>query len=585
MPPLIDGPIFGPVIGTEFEESNDRDKVAVAPRESVPIRIGVPLLPFIDGEPSGGRGGRSTLVDPSNGEPFACVAHAGPEDVERAVDAAVRGLALWRGTAFEERGQHLRALSGLVYESAEEIAELIAREQGKPRVEALAQEVLPALDHLKFIIRHAERYHAGLSVDPRHPYYAHKRAHYLYDAVGVIALVTPSPIPFAIPLIQVAAALAMGNSVVLKPSERTPLSALRIGELCSQAGVPAGVVNVIPAPPEEALRLVAHEKVDKVFVTGSLGAGQAVMTTAGCVPRPVVLSLGGNHAAIVAGDANIRRAARGIVWGALANAGQNCGSIQRIYVEERAASRFVECVLQEVDRIRVGDPQTPGVDVGPMENDARRQRVQDLVEQAVVAGARLLRGGVKIEGPGFYYPPTVLLDPPNDCALMREELLGPVIPIIVVESLERAIMLANDSDHALSSSGWTESKDTAERLMVGLQAGVVTINDVLYSFGEPAATWSGLKMSGIGQNHGTPGLREMSRQRFVSFDGTPLEAPLAAYPYDETSDRILTTAIEQLHGRSRWGRFRALARLLGIRRFRDRVPARSLIWSGKRHIK
>jgi len=573
------------VIGTEFEERTAREGVADAPRESGSVRIGVPLLPFIDGEPSGGRGGQATLIDPSTGEPFACVAHAGPEDVERAVDAAVRGLALWRGTAFEERGQHLRALSGLIYDSAEQIAELISREQGKPRAEAMAQEILPALDHLKFIIRHSERYHAGLSVDPRHPYYAHKRAHYLYDAVGVIALVTPSPIPFAIPLIQVAAALAMGNAVVLKPSERTPLSALRIGELCSQAGFPAGVVNVIPAPPEEALRLVAHEKVDKVFVTGSLEAGRTVMATAGCAPRPVVLSLGGNHASIVAGDANVPRAARGIVWGAVANAGQNCGSIQRIYVEERVASRFVECVLREVDRIRVGDPHTPGIDLGPLETEERRQRVHDYVEQAVVLGARLLRGGVKIEGPGYYYPPTVLLDPPNDCPLMREELLGPVIPIIVVESLERAIMLANGSDYGLSSSAWTESKGTAERLMVGLQTGVVTVNDVLYSFGEPAATWSGLKMSGIGQNHGTPGLREMSRQRFVSFDGASLEAPLAAYPYDETADLIHRTSAEQLHGRSRWSRLRALVRLLRIKRFRDRVPARQLLWSGKRHIK
>ncbi|MCH7780800.1 MAG: aldehyde dehydrogenase family protein, partial [Acidobacteria bacterium] len=224
------------MIGTEFEERTDRDKVAEAPRESVSVKIGAPLLPFIDGGPSGGRGGRVSLIDPSTGEPFACVAQAGPEDVERAVDAAVRGLALWRGTAFAERGHHLRALSRLICESAEQIAELISREQGKPRAEAMAQEVLPALDHLKFIIRHSERYQAGLSVDPRHPYYAHKRAHYLYDAIGVIALVTPSPIPFAIPLVQVAAALAMGNAVVLKPSERTPLSALRIGELCAQAG-------------------------------------------------------------------------------------------------------------------------------------------------------------------------------------------------------------------------------------------------------------------------------------------------------------------------------------------------------------
>ena len=572
------------MIGTKLEEFAGRADAADAAQGSEPVDLGAPLQPFIDGEPSGGCGGLTSLIDPSTGEAFACVTHAGPEDVESAVEAAVRGLALWRGTAFEERGQRLRHLSRLIYDNADQIAELISREQGKPRTEALAQEILPALDHLKFIISHAERYQGGLSVDPRHPCYAHKRAHYLYDAIGVIALVTPSPIPFAIPLIQVATALAMGNAVVLKPSERTPLSALRIGELCAQAGFPAGVVNVIPAPAEEALRLVAHEKVDKIFVTGGLQAGQTVMATAGCVPRPVVLSLGGNHASIVAGDANVQRAARGVVWGALANAGQNCGSIQRVYVEERVASRFVEHVLGEVDRIRVGDPHTPGVDLGPMETEERRQRVHDCVQQALASG-RLLRGGIKVEGPGYYYPPTVLLDPPNDCALMREEVLGPVIPIIVVESLERAIMLANDSDFTLSSSAWTESKDTAERLMVGLQSGVVTVNDVLYSFGEPAATWSGSKMSGIGQNHGTPGLREMSRQRFVSIDSVPLEAPLAAYPYDETAEDILHTITEQLHGSSRWARLRALTHLLRIKRFRERVSVRSLLWSGKRQIR
>ena len=585
MPPTHGGPIFGPVIGTGVEKRTGRDLAPGDEQEYARVGIGAPLLPFIDGEPSGGRGGQVPLIDPSTGEPFASVAHAGPEDVEHAVDAAVRGLALWRGTGFEERGRRLRALAELIRESHEQIVELISKEQGKPRTEAMAQEILPALDHLKFIIHLGEHYRAGLSVDPRHPYYAHKHAHYLYDAIGVVALITASPIPFAGPLIQVASALAMGNAVVLKPSERTPLSALRIGELCSQAGFPAGVVNVIPGPPEEGLRLAAHEKVDKVFVTGSLDTGQTVMATAGCAPRPVVLSLGGNQASVVAGDADVQRAARGIVWGALANAGQNCGSIQRVYVEESAASHFVDCVLQVVDRIRVGDPHSAGVDLGPMETEERRQRVHECVEQAIIGGARLLRGGVKIEGPGFFYPPTVLLDPPRDCTLLREEVLGPVIPIVVVESVERAIMLANDSLYALASSGWTRSKETAERLMIGLQAGVVTINDVLYSFGEPAATWSGFKMSGVGQKHGTPGLREMSRQRFVSFDSAPLEAPLAAYPYDETADRIFRTATQQLHAPGRWKRLASLLRLLRIPRFRARVPVASLLWSGKRKIR
>ena len=143
-------------------------------------------------------------------------------------------------------------------------------EQGKPPLEALNLEVLPALDHLKFIIRHAERYNAGLAVDPRHPFYAHKRAHYLYDAIGVVALVTPYPLPFAVPMIQVAAALAMGNSVVVKPSEQTPLSGLRVGELCLQAGFPPGLVNIVPGQADTAVRLVAHPKVDKAFITGEL---------------------------------------------------------------------------------------------------------------------------------------------------------------------------------------------------------------------------------------------------------------------------------------------------------------------------
>jgi len=502
--------------------------------------------------------------------------------VDHAVESASRSSALWRGTPFEERGQHLRRLAELIREQAQPIAQLIAREQGKPYLEALNLEVLPALDHLRFIIRHAERYNAGLAVEPRHPFYAHKRAHYLYDAIGVVALVTPSPLPFAIPLIQTAAALAMGNAVVLKPSERTPLSGLRIGALCTKAGFPSGLVNVIPALPEDALRLVAHPRVDKAFFTGSVEAGQHVMATAGCAPRPVVLCLGDKHPSIVAGDADARRAARGIVWGALANAGQNCGSIERVFVVERIASRFLECLMEEVDRVRMGNPLTDEADLGPLLTEARRREVDRQVSEAVARGARLMRGGSIPAGAGFFYPPTVLLDPPLDCRLMSEETLGPVIPVCVVESLERAILLANDCAFALSASGWTVSSDRAERMMVGLQAGVVTINDVLYSFGEPASTWSGFRKSGIGQNHGTPGLREMSRQKFVSFDESSLEAPVFAFPYDEAASEMTAQAIEYLHGKGRFERLRALGRLLRMDRFRKRIPARKMVSSNKR---
>lgn len=503
----------------------------------------------------------------------------------QAVAAASRSLALWRSSPFEQRARALRRLSGLLRDNARDIAQLIAREQGKPFVEAMNLEVLATLDHLNFMIQHAERYHAGLEVDPRHPYYAHKRAHYLYDAIGVVALVTPAPLPFSVPMIQVAAALAMGNAVILKPSERAPLSGLKVGELCLEAGFPAGLVNVVPATPAETLRLVAHPSVAKVFFTGSLEAGQHIMATAGCAPRPVVLSLGGKHASIVAGDADLDRAARGVVWGAMSNCGQNCGAIERVFVEESVASTFLEKVLARVDELRVGNPLVKGVDVGPMHSDMTRRAIHRMVKEAVEGGARLLRGGSLPEGPGTFYPPTVLLDPPLDGRLMTEEAPGPVLPIVTVDNLERAILLANETEYALTASGWTRSTEKAERMMVGLQAGVVTINDVLYSFGEPASTWSGYKQSGLGQNHGRPGLREMSRQRFVSFDTQPAEASLFSFPYDDESIQIARRVLEHLHGAGRWTRWRGLFRLVRSARFRARVPVRWLLTPGKRHPK
>jgi succinate-semialdehyde dehydrogenase/glutarate-semialdehyde dehydrogenase len=579
MPHLTSRPIFQNVFTTDTETREP--SVQLPPEiEASPEVSSQPILPLIDGVPSGGGGMVATLREPATGSPIAKVAFATPEDVDRAAESAARGAALWRGTPFEERGKRLRALASMIRDEAREIAELVSREQGKPVVEALTLEVLPALDHLKFMIRHAERYHSGLAVEPRHPFYAHKHAHYLYDAIGVVALVTPTPLPFAVPLIQVAAALAMGNAAVLKPSERTPFSGLRVGELCLKAGFPAGVVNVIPGLPEAALRLVAHPRVDKAFVTGGLEAGQTVMATAGCAPRPVVLSLGGKHPSIVAGDADVDRAARGIVWGAMANAGQNCGAVERVFVEESIASRFLDRVLAEVDRLKVGRPQDK-VDLGPLNSDERRQEVHRQVIDAVGRGARLLRGGIIHDGPGYFYPPTVLLEPPLDSRLMTEETLGPVLPIVVVESQERAILLANDSAYAMTASGWTRSSERAERMMVGLQAGVVTINDVLYSFGEPASTWSGFRRSGMGQNHGTPGLREMSRQKFVSFDGMPSQGSIFSFPYDDTADSVARNALEFLHAKSSVARWRAVMSLAKIRRFRRRVPVRWVMFPGR----
>jgi len=541
----------------------------------------LPLLPLIDGEPGTGAGARIVDVNPSTGEPFAQVACADAAEIDHAVEVATFAAKLWRGAPFEERARRLGRLAACVHEQAESLASLIALEQGKPFAEALALEVLPSLDHLKFLSRHARELTQGEPIEPRHPLYAHKRALYLYDPLGLVFLVTSSSLPFAQPLIQTASALAMGNAVILKPSELTPLTALRVGELCVEAGFPSGLVNVVPMATEDTLRLVAHDKVSKVFVTGSHETGQAIMTAAASAPRPLVLSLGGKHPSIVAADADLARAARGIVWGALANAGQNCGAVERVYVEERVAAKFVDALLAEVDALRIGDPMGGEIEVGPLISEARRLTVHEQVSEAVLFGARLLRGGQIPEGPGYFYPPTVVLDPPDGCRLLQEETLGPVIPIVAVESVERAMQKANDSTFALTASGWTRSEDTAERLMVGLQAGVVTINDVLYAYGEPAATWSGFKRSGLGASHGLSGLKEMSRRRFVSFDGGSAEAPAFAFPYDAAAGQAVSSVMETLHAPSRFKRGLGLMRLLRSKRFRARVPWSSFLLARK----
>jgi succinate-semialdehyde dehydrogenase/glutarate-semialdehyde dehydrogenase len=541
----------------------------------------LPLLPLVNGEPGVGAGVRIADINPSTGAPFAWVACADTSEIEHALEAATFATKLWRGAPFEERARRLSRLAAKVHEQADALASLIALEQGKPFAEALALEVLPSLDHLQFLSRHARGLIQGEPIEPRHPLYSHKRALYLYDPLGVVVLVTSSSLPFAQPLIQTASALAMGNAVVLKPSSSTPLTALRVGELCADAGFPAGLVNVLPATREDTLRLAAHDKVAKVFVTGTSETGQNIMTVAAGGPRPVVLSLGGKHPSIVAADADYARAARGIVWGALANAGQNCGAVERVYVEERVAAKFVEALLAEVDRVRSGDTLGGNVELGPLISEERRQTVHEHVGEAVLFGARLLRGGQIPEGPGFFYPPTVVLDPPEGCRLLQEETLGPVIPIITVESVERAIHFANENPFALTASGWTKSEDTAEQMMVGLQAGVVTINDVLYAYGEPAATWSGFKRSGLGASHGLSGLKEMSRRRFVSFDASSAEAPAFAFPYAAEAGGVVASVMDALHGPTRWKRGLALLRLIRSSRFRGRVPWRSFLLARK----
>jgi succinate-semialdehyde dehydrogenase/glutarate-semialdehyde dehydrogenase len=517
-----------------------------------------------------GRGGVRAAVNPATGTPFAEATLLDADQASSAIEAARAAFPAWRDTTFPERSRVLLRLRDLVLAEAEEIAALIATEQGKPAAEAHLVEIFPSLEALKHLALHAEDLLRDDAVDSQTVLLAHKDCRLTYAPFGVVLVVTPWNYPFAISLTSVAAALVAGNTVVLKPAPATTLVGLRLGALFGRAGAPAGVFGVIAVDDGLAPALVEDPRVAKIVFTGSVATGRRVMAAAAKNLTPVVLELGGKDPAVVCRDADLERAARGIVWGAFVNAGQTCASVERVYVEQPVAEDFVARVVDETRRLRVGDPAKGEVDVGPMTMERQRRTVEEHVADAVAKGARVLTGGRAPEGPGFFFPPTVLAGVDHTMRVMREETFGPVLPIMVVPSLEEAIRLANDSEYGLTASAWTRDPETARRLERELQAGVVTVNDCVYSYAEATAPWGGFKHSGIGRTHGLPGLREMVQVKYVAreFGAGP---NLWWYPYDQEFHRFMTTANRALHGRSFFSRLVHQARLLGVRRFWKRA--------------
>lgn len=523
-----------------------------------------------------GRGGRRAAINPSTGLPFAEATLLDAEQAGAAVAAARAAFPEWSRRSFRERGLVLQRVHDLVFAQAEEIAALIAREQGKPAAEAHLVEVFPVLEALAHLARHAEELLRDDALEGHTLLLAHKDSRLVHGPLGVVLAITPWNYPFAISLTGVAAALIAGNTAVLKPAPATTVIGLRIGALFREAGVPDGVVNVVAADDAVAAALVEDARVAKIVFTGSVATGRRVMAAAAKNLTPVLLELGGKDAAVVCRDADLDRAAQGIVWGAFVNAGQTCASVERVYVEAAVAEAFTAKVVAETRRLRVGDPSRGEVDIGPMTMDRQRRLVDDHVRDAVARGARVLVGGHAIEGPGYFYPPTVLAGVDHTMRIMREETFGPVLPIMAVPSVDEAVRLANDSEYGLTASAWTRDPALAQRLERELQAGVVTVNDCVYSYGEPTAPWGGIKHSGIGRTHGAAGLREMVQVKYVSreFGGG---ADLWWYPYGAEFHRLMSTANGALHARSLWARVSAQLRLLGFRRFWQRARLLGLL--------
>jgi acyl-CoA reductase-like NAD-dependent aldehyde dehydrogenase len=531
---------------------------------------------WVGGREEAGLAGVRPALEPATGTVFAQSSLLGAGQVNEAVGTASAAFPGWSALSFRERSRHLLALRQAVLEDADDLARLIAREQGKPQAEAQAVEIFPTLEALKHLALHGEDVLRDDAVRSEVLLFAHKSCRLVYAPLGVVLVITPWNYPFAISLGGIAAALAAGNTVVLKPAPATTLIGLRLGALCRKAGIPDGVVNVVAVDDSLAPALVEDARVAKIVFTGSVATGKKVMASAAKNLTPVVLELGGKDPAIVCKDADLDRAARGIVWGAFLNAGQTCASVERVYVLEEVKERFVAKVVEETKKLRLGDPTVPTTDVGPMSMERQRRIVIDHVEDARARGARVLVGGEAPPGPGCFYPPTVLTEVDHSMRIMREETFGPVLPIMSVASLDEAIRLANDSEYGLTASGWTRDPETAQKLQERLVAGVVTINDCVSSFGEPTAPWGGVKQSGVGRTHGLAGLREMVQVKYVTEDWSRGPA-LWWYPYDAGYGRLMATANRALHSRSFFTRIVHQLGFVRFGRFWRRVSSLSLL--------
>jgi len=486
--------------------------------------------------------------NPATGEPIGSVEAIEPGAVQAAVDGVAEVQPFWAELAPADRGRYLERAAEILAGDVEEVARLLSSEQGKPITEAYTMEVVPTVDGLRWVASEGPEILADRPVKMGGGLFTGKRVAHRLEPLGVVAVIAPWNYPWSIPFGEIAIALMAGNGVVLKPSELTPLLGERIRVAFEKAGVPEGLVRVLQGDGQVG-RAVVESSVRKVFFTGSVATGYAV--GAGCAERMkgALLELGGKDPAIVCADAELDNAVAGIAWAGFANAGQTCSGVERVYVVADVAEPFLAGIRAAAERLAVGDPQSWDTEVGPMISDAQAAIVNELVDDALAAGAERLCGGPvdRPGSPGSWIAPTVLAGVTHDMRIMREEIFGPVLPVVVVDDEEEALALANDSRFGLGASIWTRDRHKGERMARRLESGMVWINDHAYTHAAIQTAWGGVKESGLGRSHSRFGFYECCEVKTVSWSAARAR-DFWWYPYDETLGRAVRAATGLLYG-------------------------------------
>ena len=496
--------------------------------------------------------------DPATGEEVGRAPQASPDEVVRTVARSRDAYLSWRKTDFRLRRDLIMRAREVILSELDSIARLISAESGKPVAEAISMEIAPVLDLMQYFARNAEKLLRPRKISIGLYSLLGRSSKIVYHPLGVVGIIPAWNYPFAIPLGEATMALMAGNSVVIKPSELTPLVGLKIGEIFEKAGSSENLVQIVTGDGRTGAALVDAAP-DKIMFTGSVATGKKIAKAAAENLTSVVLELGGKDPMVVFADANLSLAADAAIWGAFCNAGQSCSSVERLYVEESVADKFTQMLVDRVKGLKQGVGTSDDISIGAMSSQRQLQIVEDHVEQFRKDGATVLTGGRRnadaivrmsakheqstatnndadrgVRVP-LFYEPTIITNVRSDMRGMREETFGPTLPVATFKTEQEAIDLANDSEFGLTASVWTKDRKKGQRVARQIEAGSVTVNEVLYTHGIGQTPWGGFKNSGRGRTHGLEGLMELVQPQHIHVNRLAILPNAWWMPYSATA--------------------------------------------------